>query len=161
MYSDEISACLSGLSLFEGVFALDTLPVYVLRKPSIYIVNLDKSSQGGSHWCAIYFNSNGGAFWFDSFGLYPIKKEIEIFLFRNCQSWTFNSKQLQSINSDVCGQAVCVFTKYVEILRNVLFLELFDKDPFVNSVIICRLFNLNFACSVERDSGIFCRGIKA
>lgn len=108
MYSDEIGSCLARLAIFNGVYALDQLDQVRLKRPSVIIVNLDKSNSVGSHWCAIYFDKDNGAFWFDSFVFYSLKIEIVKFLNRNARKWNYNKRQLQSFSTDVCGQAVCV-----------------------------------------------------
>ena len=51
-------------SIFEGVYALDKVPTN-LQHNAIYVINLDKSKEKGSHWTAlkidreqvIYFDS--------------------------------------------------------------------------------------------------------
>jgi hypothetical protein len=60
-YSNTLNNLCSYLfgSLFQGVFARDTLPPNVRYA----IVNLDRSSESGSHWCAV-----ADGMIYDSFG---------------------------------------------------------------------------------------------
>ncbi|GFX86217.1 uncharacterized protein TNCV_2560991 [Trichonephila clavipes] len=53
---------------FRGVYASDTIPI--LKKKSTIVVNLDASSQPGSHWLAFYHENNCIEF-FDSYGYPP------------------------------------------------------------------------------------------
>ena len=56
---------------FKGVFASDQIPLLnILQKYAI--VNLDKSSQSGSHWIGVAFEDNK-IYVFDSFGRKSIK----------------------------------------------------------------------------------------
>ncbi|GFT35664.1 uncharacterized protein F54H12.2 [Trichonephila clavipes] len=52
----------------HGVYASDTIPI--LKKKSTIVVNLDASSQPGSHWLAFYHENNCIEF-FDSYGYPP------------------------------------------------------------------------------------------
>ena len=50
---------------FNGIYSRDNLPK---RKDRAYIVNLDKFSDVGTHWVALYAN-NDDVTYFDSFGV--------------------------------------------------------------------------------------------
>lgn len=52
-------------SNFRGVYPLDRIPEKILS--GYYIVNLDKSYEPGSHWCAFVKNKSRSIF-YDSFG---------------------------------------------------------------------------------------------
>lgn len=105
MDSIQIASVLSSHSItrryFGGVYPCDGLPEKVLDKA--YVVNVDDRRSLGTHWIGIFFKEGGEAYYFDSFGLPPIKKEFEIFLNDNCNKWYWNTKQLQEFGSDVCG----------------------------------------------------------
>lgn len=92
---------------FGGVFAKDELPWHA--RHLCYIVNLDSRKEPGSHWVAIYFDKNGQAEFFDSFGFSPsIDRSILSFIKRNSIIWSYNAQQLQNQRTIVCGQ-YCVF----------------------------------------------------
>ncbi|GFX27461.1 uncharacterized protein TNCV_4904381 [Trichonephila clavipes] len=55
-------------TFFRGVYASDSIPI--LKKKSTIVVNLDASSQPGSHWLAFYHENNCIEF-FDSYGYPP------------------------------------------------------------------------------------------
>lgn len=58
---------------FRGVFPLDRIPNRLL--PGYYIINLDKSYEAGSHWCAICKTTRSAIF-YDSFGRTQMLKQI-------------------------------------------------------------------------------------
>ena len=94
---------------FEGVFPRDYLPKFV-SQPTALVANTDSSNRSGEHWVAIYIENDKGEY-FDSYGLPPVHSEFLQFLKNNCKSWTFNTKEIQSIDSQVCGQYCIVFLK--------------------------------------------------
>jgi hypothetical protein len=91
---------------FGGVLAIDELPLRPDHKA--YIVNLDTSSEPGSHWVAIYFDPRGCAEYFDSFSL-PPPSPIENFITSNSYSFKCNGQQLQNVRTAVCGQYCTYF----------------------------------------------------
>jgi len=90
--------------LFEGVFASDTLPRRLHKKPALLIANTDPISKPGQHWVAFYIGKHGeGEFW-DSYGLPPLVSQHKTFLNRLCKKWTYNHMSLQALDSQVCGE---------------------------------------------------------
>ena len=89
---------------FEGVFAIDTLPINPIHGKS-YIVNLDESYKPGSHWIAIYFPQNYmyPAEYFDSAGLKPLQLEFYEFMNQN-PYFLYNNLVLQDDFSTLCGE---------------------------------------------------------
>jgi len=59
-----------GLKNFRGVFLRDTLPKK-LKRNEWAIMNLDDTSEDGTHWVA-WFKRGNDKFYFDSFGLPPL-----------------------------------------------------------------------------------------
>ena len=53
-------------SRFLGVFSSDKLPTNI-KSREMYIANLDKSNESGSHWIAVY-KKNNKLYVYDSFG---------------------------------------------------------------------------------------------
>ena len=90
--------------LFEEVFAADTLPRYVNKKPSYYIINSDPISKPGRHWLALTIDWHGNAEYFDSYGFPPHTLEHRKFLDRHSKSSRHNHVELQAFDSVVCGQ---------------------------------------------------------
>ena len=97
--------------VFSGVFPSDKLPMNKINYPSAFVVNLDKSSQEGSHWIAIYFDHAGRSELFDSYGTHPLPDAILRFLHRHTLEGRTkrNEKQLQSFFSTVCGAYVIFY----------------------------------------------------
>jgi hypothetical protein len=91
---------------FGGVLSIDQLPLRPKHKA--YIVNLDASSEPGSHWVAIFFDPQGRAEYFDSFSL-PPPPVIEHFIVTNSYSYSCNGQQLQHVRTAVCGQYCTYF----------------------------------------------------
>ena len=78
-----------------------------------YVVNTDPSTAPGEHWVAMFFNNLRSEF-FDSYGLHPIVCGLTDFLDSHSSSWTYNSKTLQSLISEVCGH----YTVYYILFRS-------------------------------------------
>ena len=61
---------------FNGVYSRDTLPKI---KDGVYIINLDKYSDIGTHWVALYVQ-NKNVTYFYSFAVEHIPKKIRTFI---------------------------------------------------------------------------------
>jgi len=104
MNSDEIDRFLrTRLRDFDGVFSIDHLP----DNPRLLVCNTDPSDKPGRHWIAIYVGDDGCGDFFDSFGRRP-SLYLERYMNRNCLSWNFNDRQLQSVVSKFCGH-YCIY----------------------------------------------------
>lgn len=132
---------------FQGVFAIDKIPKLVKSKPSMYVINTDKSNQPGQHWLAVYFTSTGCAEFFDSYGRSPSNyTEIRKFLKLNSKCMIHNTKQLQSSFTGVCGQYCCVFLLTRCKQKSMKhFIKLFNtQNRIQNDIKIKQLFKKNF-----------------
>jgi hypothetical protein len=88
----------------NAVCPKDELKTYEL-KSGLYIVNLENSNQGGSHWVALIIYSKNNqlhAFYCDSFGVLP-PTEIEDFVRPLHKKLPYNNRQIQPFNSSYCG----------------------------------------------------------
>lgn len=109
MYTSQIQKCLHSCQNFLGVFSLDTIPRFI--ENGMLISNTAPSNAPGVHWVAmIVFDRIG--FYFDSYGE-PPKEPFERLLNNSSDEWFFNSTQLQSVSSTVCGQWCIDFIKYI------------------------------------------------
>ena len=61
---------------FNGVYSRNNL---AKTKDGAYVINLDKYSDTGTHWVALYVYNNDVTY-FDSFGVEHIPKEIKTFI---------------------------------------------------------------------------------
>jgi len=94
---------------FLGVFPRDLVPPTCSRFPCCYVSNTDPSNKAGSHWVAFFFVSFDHCEFFDSFAMPP---SIYGFHFQSPSVNLVVSKhQLQSNNSNVCGQ-FCIYFLY-------------------------------------------------
>ena len=94
---------------FEGVLAADELPRYVTSFPSAYVVNTNPSDEPGKHWLAFFFDSDGIAEFFDSYGGTPQDYDFYRFFKTNSSFVITNQKQLQQDTSNVCGAYVVYY----------------------------------------------------
>ena len=98
--------------VFRGVFPIDKLHKIGRKLPSAIIINTDKSTGRGKHWCGIYIQKDGKAIYFDSFGRKPEQYEVLEFLNNRCKSWYYNQIMLQNPLTAVCGGYCIWFLTY-------------------------------------------------
>ena len=91
-------------SRFNGVYSRDNLPKI---KDGAYIINLDKYSDIGTHWVALWVNNN--VTYFDGFGVEHIPKEIIKFI-RNIKTNIF---RIQAYDSIMCGYFCIGFVDFM------------------------------------------------
>jgi hypothetical protein len=89
-------------TIFDGVYASDLLPMFCGGGDTGLVMNMDPSTQDGSHWVSIYIQ-NGKGEYFDSYGMAPPLEDFVDFLQRNSRTWSYNKQELQSLDSMVCG----------------------------------------------------------
>ena len=125
------------------MFPLDKLYNFQIKKKPIGIViNLDFSTEPGSHWVALHVNEQNEAIYFDSFGFINLNEYFLSFLKRNkINRIIFNKYQIQSFSSDVCGAHCIIFLKMIcngfsfnEILRQ--FSSNREINDFFSSLIV-------------------------
>lgn len=115
------------IPMFLGVFALDRLPD-TQGKPGCFIMNHDRIDQPGSHWVALYVHPppyNHYAEYFDSLGNKPPE---ELYAWK--QKLEFNTKPVQSVLADTCGEHALYFLY----LRLVLKLTLNETLQKINKL---------------------------
>ena len=83
---------------FNGVYSKDNLPKI---NDGAYVINLDKYSDIGTHWVALYVNNNDVTY-FDSSGVEHILKEMKKFIDRSLSIAT-NIFRIQAYDSIMCG----------------------------------------------------------
>ena len=88
---------------FNGVYSRDNLPKTKFNnkiKDGAHVINLDESSDTGTHWVALYIKNNDVTY-FDSFGVEHIPKEIKTFISNNKNIKT-NIFRIQACDSIMC-----------------------------------------------------------
>jgi hypothetical protein len=119
-----------------------------IRKKNIiidggYIINLQDSHLGGSHWVCVYVEGDTACY-FDSFGVSP---PIDCLLFMKPYKTVLQSDDhIQNVDSGFCGQYCLSFINFMWQNRKVpikkrfsLFLNQFSKNPKKNLTILKRL----------------------
>ena len=108
-------------SRFNGVYSRDNLPKI---KDGAYIINLDEYFDIGTHWVALYVNSNNNnnnnnVTYSDSFGVEYIPKETKTFINRplSCASQNKNIKtnifRIQAYDSIMYGYFCIALTDFM------------------------------------------------
>ena len=93
---------------FEGVYSRDNLPNKI--KDGAYVINLDKHSDIGTHWIALYVKNNDVTFC-DSFGVEHIP--VEIIKFIGLKNVTANIFRMQAYDSIICGYFCIEFVNFM------------------------------------------------
>jgi hypothetical protein len=106
-------------------------------KPPLYgsfILNLDETGAGGSHWVAFFSPKNSSySYYFDSYGIYPPESVKKYSSSLKKKDIIFNTKQIQSFRSNFCGQYSLVFLYFMQKEKGTYnqrfekFLKLFQK----------------------------------
>ena len=92
---------------FNGVYSRDNLPKI---KVGVFVINLDKYSNIGTHWVALYVRNNDIAY-FDSFGVEHIPEETKAFIGnKNIQKKIF---RIETYDSIMCGYFCIGFIHFV------------------------------------------------
>ena len=87
--------------VFRGVISRDQINLIV--NPGYYIVNLNDSTQPGSHWVVIHVKVAPEPIeYFDSFGLNAPHEVVELSDTLGV-NYIYNSTQYQDLNSVLCG----------------------------------------------------------
>ena len=95
-------------SSFNRVYSRDNLPTKI--KDGAYVINLDKYSDIGAHWIALYVKNNDITY-FDSFGVEHIPKEIKPFI-KN-KNIKINVFRIQAYDSIMCGYSCIGFIDFL------------------------------------------------
>ena len=131
---------------FIGVFSQDfLLSLQILTFPVSFIINLDLSSESGSHWIAIIINENSIEV-LDSFGLdRKTWKREPLILFTFLKKFSKSHKirvlpRYQSSDSNLCG-VYCVFFLIFRLKYSFFELQkIFSTDLNLNSSVLLSYF---------------------
>lgn len=124
---------------FIGVFPRDRLPIHI-PYPSSFIINTHTSKQPGEHWLALYYDKDRNVDFFDSYGHSPKFFNLESYLDKTSTRIKFNSKQLQSFSSKLCGYYCILFILYRSRGFSIeFFVEKFSKNELINDFILLNL----------------------
>jgi hypothetical protein len=136
---------------FYGVFPSDQLPSKVAVFPACFVNNTDPSGKPGSHWVAIYIDSNKRGEYFDSYGRPPEILAIKSFLNEYSECWGYNEKRLQGLFSSVCGH-YCIYFILQRAFGTPMssFLDKFSSEEYEeNDHLITEWLNENFELDTD------------
>ena len=111
---------------------------------SLAIVNCCNRYYRGEHWLALYQDGRDALEIFDSYGLNP---DIYNIVLPQAVVITYSVKQLQSINSNYCGQYCLYFCYYrargyaIDDIISVFSNDYNNNDDYIYDI-VKRLFNL-------------------
>lgn len=126
------------------VCAIDELPLERLAngKSYGYVVNLSRKHEPGSHWISIFIDRGRHGYYLDSYGFKERSWYLSAFLKNNCRTVTYNERQLQQLQSNVCGMyAACFIVHWFSGYSFNHFLAKFSKNPVINDQFIVKIFN--------------------
>jgi len=103
---------------FVGCFAMDEIAEKVPRKQGAYVVNTDDRDERGVHWICCCFGDDATVY-LDSYGAPPPQRMAD-FMKRGGNPVLYNGIQIQSLESDVCGQHCCALLKKLSKKRDVI-----------------------------------------
>ena len=139
---------------FQGVFPSNLLPETVAVYPSAFVANVDPSNKPGSHWVAFYFTKDQKGEFFDSYGQVPsiYSADFTKFLHNNTKMWTHNKKELQAMNSNVCGQ-YCLYFILKRCRGNSMYSIVypFSKNKRINDAFVEEFVSSYFSIPDERS----------
>ena len=96
------------LQEWAKIFFRDNLPII---KDGAYVINLDKYSDIGTHWVALYVQNSNNVIYFDSFGVEHIPKEIKTSI--NNKNIKINIFGIQEYDSIMCGYFCVSFIDFM------------------------------------------------
>lgn len=135
---------------FIGVFAADALPSHSVVTRCCFICNTDPASEPGTHWLAFNFIDPLRYEFFDSYGqslstAYSAIIQSSPMLSR-ATCIAENTKALQSLNSNLCGQ-YCLYFLYHRVCRRASYKTIcsrhFSSSPKSNDSLVN-----TFSCNV-------------
>ena len=109
---DKIGRKLFGTK-FHGVYSSDKIPKLNMVK-RYCILNLDKSTEGGSHWVALALLKDGKTIFYDSFGRSHTKIIPSLNLSGNGKIINSEKDKEQKIREENCGQRCTAFLMVVD-----------------------------------------------
>jgi len=122
---------------FLGAFPLNHVPE-THQRPCSMIINTDPCTEPGTHWVALFLNSDGTGEYFDSFGLPPLHPLLWYYIRKACpQGLTHNCITLQSYEANTCGLYAILYLKLRHKGYSVLnILSLFSRNTVQNEKLI-------------------------
>lgn len=110
----------------------------------LYILNLNNSDQGGSHWCSLIKMKGNKYLYCDSFGM-PPPETILNSLNISPNKLMFNDQQIQHLNATNCGYYAIMFLCYYNFFKTPaktirMYLRHFTTDEAENDKVLGNIF---------------------
>ena len=93
---------------FEGVFMRDEFKNHIPKNNECLILNIDVSSNDGTHWTCLFIKSNA-CYYFDSYG-FPPPKEVAKYLEQFTKRY-WSTFRIQKPDQVICGH-FCIYMLY-------------------------------------------------
>ena len=139
MYAYDIEKILVYNKNFMGCYAWNQLPPFPNTFPRSLIINTAHSDTDGEHWVALLLQNNR-CFYFDSFGLPVLNKNILYFL-RKYKKVTYTDTCIQHLYSEKCGKFCIGFIKnvnskksYDDFISQFEFVKLYKNDEIIENI---------------------------
>jgi hypothetical protein len=112
--------------------------VYNLKNQN-YIINLNNSTEPGSHWVALIKSKNDLLYYWDSYGMPPLIEILKI----NKNKIFYNKYNIQDIKDENCGYYCIWFIYHMKLYNNDYkkCLKIFVNNNKNNSDILEKFFN--------------------
>lgn len=133
------------------VCAIDQLPRKLKRNYSYgFVINLSRKHEYGSHWIGLFISrtaantkrSERTGYFLDSYGFKPRSVYLTDFIKKHCTHVEYCDKQLQQLNSKVCGMyAACFIIHMVSGYPFRAFVGKFSKNLVINDSFIIKNYN--------------------
>jgi hypothetical protein len=140
--TQDIHRCLSGnpklRGIFKGCFSADLLPRVQFHTDTVIIVHTERHDISFGHWEAIaILPSKRVMYFFDSFGRKPHVTFHINFIKKQKLPCFYNTMDIQHVNSNSCGQFVCLFAYYISKFQDMMpFLMQFSSDLHHNEKVV-------------------------
>lgn len=123
------------------VTSCDRLPSNI-KLPSFFIINLSPSTSPGTHWVALTIDVDGIAYYFDSYGFKPENPMIRSFIKMHSKRFEYCHRQLQQLQSRVCGKYAALFLYYWERGCSMNdFLKKFSCNLVLNDALVEKMYD--------------------
>lgn len=126
--------------IFSGFLSPDT-SIDIVNFPALVIINTDKITGVGEHWCVAFHKDKNICEYFDPFGFPPNNNSLGYNLvpnlFRNCvKKIQYSKKQVQAFDAETCGHH-CIYFSFLranKIPMKTILADYYTNDPIQNDL---------------------------
>jgi hypothetical protein len=139
--------------LFDGFWFPD-IPADISKIPALIILNTDKSTGPGEHWCAAFISESKHCEYFDPLGAPPNNKILGYsflsHLSKHSKTIEYNTIPVQNITAQTCGPH-CIYFSYFKargFSLNAILTRFYSSDTQLNDKLVTQ-FVLNLDKSLK------------